>query len=394
MLAHSAKTGRTINFKAALEYPLSSVPLALANPDGSRRVTKKSQLMEIVLSFSQQEFSHEPIKLAKKDIAAYLVDLIVLIRTLPRTSDTYSELTQQVVQTLPVGHPRVDIVADTYRNDSIKNSERLKRGHSAKVLIKSAESKVPRSFSDFLKNGENKSRMIEVIKDEMVKQKSAILHKLKCSDIMFSVDKNCIRMTEKSTEVADELSSNQEEADTKLLLHANHALSTQPNKAVLIRSPSGDVDINILCLSLFQEDAGRIYIDYGTGKSRKVLQLSMVDMPDTLKSALIGFHAFSGNDYISSMFRKSKRMLWKKMEKSKRFTRMFAELGNQWRIDGELQALLEEYVCSLFMVGKSDINEVRYAIFKDIYQKMGRIQDLSLLPPCRETLRLRSQRCN
>ena len=47
LLAHSAKTGRTINFKAALEYPLSSVPLALANPDRSRRVTKKSQLMEI-----------------------------------------------------------------------------------------------------------------------------------------------------------------------------------------------------------------------------------------------------------------------------------------------------------------------------------------------------------
>ena len=139
---------------------------------------------------------------------------MALIRTLPRTSDTYSELTQQVVQTLPVGHPRVDIVADTYRNDSIKNSERIKRGHSAKVLIKSAESKVPRNFSDFLKNGENKSRMIEVIKDEMVKQKSDILHKLKCNEIMFSVDKLCIRMTEKSTEVADELSSNQEEADT------------------------------------------------------------------------------------------------------------------------------------------------------------------------------------
>ena len=43
-------------------------------------------------------------------------------------------------------------------------------------------------------------------------------------------------MTEKSTEVADELSSYQEEADTKLLLHANCTLSAQPNKAVLIRS--------------------------------------------------------------------------------------------------------------------------------------------------------------
>ena len=75
-------------------------------------------------------------------------------------------------------------------------------------------------------------------------------------------------------------------------------------------------------------------------------------MPDTLKSALIGFHTFSGNDYISSIFRKSKRILWKKMEKSKSFSKIFAKLGNQWITDGALQPLLEEYVFFLFMVGK------------------------------------------
>ena len=72
-------------------------------------------------------------------------------------------------------------------------------------------------------------------------KKSAILHKLKSNEIMFSIDKVCICMTGKSTEVADELSSNQEGADTKLLLHANHALSAQPNKAVLIGSQAGGI---------------------------------------------------------------------------------------------------------------------------------------------------------
>ena len=117
-------------------------------------------------------------------------------------------------------------------------------------------------------------------------------------------------------------------------------------------------------------------------------------MPDTLKSALVRFHAFSGNDYISSIFRKSRCICWKKIAKSKKFTEMFAQLGNQWGIDCARQGLLEEYVCSLFMKGKRDINEVRYEMFKNIYEKKGRIQDLSLLPPCRETLNLRSQRCN
>ena len=82
----------------------------------------------------------------------------------------------------------VDILTDTCRNYSIENSERIKLVHSSKVLIKSAESKVPRNVSDFLKNGENKSRMTEITNDEMVKQNNAILDMLKCSEIMFSVD--------------------------------------------------------------------------------------------------------------------------------------------------------------------------------------------------------------
>lgn len=218
---------------------------------------------------------------------------MALIRSLPGVSDTYRNLTHQIVNALPMGYARVDIVADTYRKDSLKNAERSKRGHSTKVLINSAE---------------NKARMIETIKDEIVKQKHAFLAKLKCSKILFSVDKLCIHITENSTDVVEELSRNQEEADTKLLLHAELAFIAHQDKAVFIRSPSGDVDINILFLALFPEKADIIYIDYGTGKSRTFLQLSEIDIPDTLKSALVGFYAFSGNDYISSIFRKSKRL--------------------------------------------------------------------------------------
>ena len=35
-----------------------------------------------------------------------------------------------------------------------------------------------------------------------------------------------------------------------------------------------------------------------------------------------------------------------------------------------------------------------YKIFKNMYEKQGKIQDLSLLPPCQDTFQLRSHRCN
>ena len=44
----------------------------------------------------------------------------------------------------------------------------------------------------------------------------------------------------------------------------------------------------------------------GTGKSRKVVDITSSTLPDVQKEALIGVHAFSGNDYISSFCRKGK----------------------------------------------------------------------------------------
>ena len=42
-------------------------------------------------------------------------------------------------------------------------SERQTRGLSSKTHIKSLKSRVPRNFANFLSNGENKERMVEII---------------------------------------------------------------------------------------------------------------------------------------------------------------------------------------------------------------------------------------
>ena len=118
-------------------------------------------------------------------------------------------------------------------------------------------------------------------------------------------------------------------------------------------------------------------------------------MSDDLKSALTGFHAFTGNDYLSCIFRKSKKLCWKALVKSNKFIQMFKELGNQLQLKEELVLLLEEYICCLFGKSKKkDVNVLRYEIFQNVYEKKGKIIDLSLLPPCRASLFLQSQRCN
>ena len=78
--AYTAKTGRTIDFGGALTFLLSPLPLCFAHPDGTRRITRKSQLMKTILSYCAEMPTF--VALSKQNISAYMVDLMALIRTL------------------------------------------------------------------------------------------------------------------------------------------------------------------------------------------------------------------------------------------------------------------------------------------------------------------------
>ena len=89
-------------------------------------------------------------------------------------------------------------------------------------------------------------------------------------------------------------------------------------------------------------------MDYGAGEHRHILRLNSIDMNDEKKLALLGFHAFTGNDYISSFFRRGKEKSWKIVEKYSRFMTMFASLGDTWDLSEANTMLLEEFVCILY----------------------------------------------
>ena len=48
LLAISAKRSKAVDFEVSLCYPLTSTPLSLSNPDGTRRVTQKSRSATII----------------------------------------------------------------------------------------------------------------------------------------------------------------------------------------------------------------------------------------------------------------------------------------------------------------------------------------------------------
>eukprot|EP00794_Sanderia_malayensis_P002284 gene2284-2627_t len=226
LLAASTKHERTIDFKKALEYPLTSVPLSLAKADGSRRMTQKSALMDVfVKKCSRDNINFRSVILAKETVLAYIIDLMALVRTFTSVPKTFEALAFKVLDCIPKTYKRVDIVAGCYTPYSIKSMEKNRRGMAPKIKVQSPKSKVPRDFKIFLANGENRTRMVELIRDVLVANRQAVFSTLWSESVVFSSFQDCIMVSRETVYQIPDLHTSPEEADTKVVLHANHVVT-------------------------------------------------------------------------------------------------------------------------------------------------------------------------
>ena len=349
--------GQPVDVKNALRYPLSPIPLSIATPDGERHEATKSKLMDVILKKTRNppKPAKSVIAMKKQKPPALVVDLIAVMRTMTELPQTYYKFTWKFLGSLPKGYKHVDLVADTYREISIKNGERQKRGASARLMIYSPQSKSPREFNNFLRNGENKTRLIELIFQVISQELSRALQMLKCDKIYCSKESHTVAIDSNGVSDIDDLKSNQEESDTKVILHCLDTLK-EPQTAVVLRSHSGDTNIMILTVALIRSDCERLYIDYGNGKNRKDICLAVIIMNENEKDALLGFHAFSGNDYIPEFFRKGKSSGWKCMVKTETFVQLFADFIKSWELEESNLLLLKKFLYNLYGYKCRNIN--------------------------------------
>ena len=88
LLSFTNKSGKSINFEAALKYPLSPIPLSIANADGKKRKTNKAKLKEILYKCRDSEEDTLP----EAEVDAYVLDMMAQIRTMTEIPDTFEGL--------------------------------------------------------------------------------------------------------------------------------------------------------------------------------------------------------------------------------------------------------------------------------------------------------------
>ena len=93
----------------------------------------------------------------------YLLDLAATIRTLTATGSTIREMANRIMASIPSQYTTIFIACDTYKDNSIKGGERQARGVSERYVLTSPDMKVPYDFTSFLRNGENKEMLFNLV---------------------------------------------------------------------------------------------------------------------------------------------------------------------------------------------------------------------------------------
>ena len=364
--------------------------------------TEKSALMRILEE--RAPANKEP--LGK---STYILDTMFFLRTLPELPPTFGEIAKVVLQHACSFSQEVHIVYDTYREGpSIKNYERDERGnYNISYTITGPSQRRPSNFNEALLSASFKKALLGFFKNEWTSDKYAPT--IEDHEVYFALEESCYLYTAKDghiehTEVSD-LQSTHEEADTRVIFHANYISKKNFLPVIVIRSCDTDVFILLLYHSVHLK--AKLWMDTGICSKNTRRNINITELAEILTLelclALPAFHAFTGSDYTAAFLRKGKSKPLKLMECNKKHKEAFTQLGSSEVIDREVATILEEYVCSMYGIkNERDVNEVRTRLFKKVYgpgnlnKPLEKIKsaDPCCLPPCKDALMQKIKRSN
>ena len=389
---------RQINLKEVLSFELSPVPVSLAHPDGSLRKTNKS----ILSSLLEKGVSVLPrLPQPPPEITSvHIIDGMALVQMVKSGgAKTFGELAAKYfsIITDPLRQRdcnRVDVVFDQYWNISIKAGERLRRGstNSLEIKINGPSTPVPKQWVKYIANPQNKVNLCHFLTESLCKlgQEKLPLDKKLVIGGGLNDGKEALSIAKDHWETVPSLKSDHEEADTRLMLHAKHAV--QARVRMIVQSP--DTDVFILCTSLFQ-DIGCEELWFRTGVRDRLRYIPVHDvfrtLGDKLCKALPGFHAVTGCDSTSSLSGIGKKRAWDVLTRFQVHQESLSLLGEQSELSQEVTTRCTTFICNLYPSLKktsTSVDELRYLMFCQRKQKS------ELLPPTSGSLILHLKRAN
>ena len=137
----------------------------------------------------------------------------------------------------------------------------------------------------------------------------------------------CFKVTKEGWSEVSELITSQEEADTRVFLHALHAANEGARSVVIT---ADDTDIMVISLGLNRDIPCSIYQKSGTKNRRRYIDICKLasSLGEKVCDVLIGYHSFTGCDTASAFEGCGKLSALKLLKKRTSTKRLLAKLGS------------------------------------------------------------------
>ena len=272
---------RKIDIRELLQYSLGPLPWSLATTEGFPRKTNKEALANALQKDVQLADGHP------RNSATIINGMSIVQKLNVGGGQTtfgmvaYSLLTKVLHEGSE--SDRIDVVFDTYRDMSIKNGERMEKVQLSHI----SATQLVKQWRMFLSEVKNKPSLIKFISREWRAEQCR--GRLTGKTLFVTAESECWKITEEGSENVVELTSNQEETDSRLLLHAAHA-SQEGHVAVAISSE--DTDVFILLLNFFSIIDAKLFMRCGSRTRTRLVDIRGVVQRtgQEVCEALIGLH--------------------------------------------------------------------------------------------------------
>ncbi len=350
--AFGAMIGKNKSPEELLSHPLTTVPLALASPDGDLRQGSKAAFRNYLIEEA------DALTTQSATGAFWIVDGMAVVRSI-LCKNTWGEYAIAFFSfctpgrdTLPL---RLAIVFDSYKTSNIKQLTQLRRGMPGRrIFITSPHQSMPKQneWSSFLHNPENKTELIHFLVSFLKENRS---HLIRVPTIVTENEKSWLITPTTITELDD---CNHYEADTRLI-----CVATQVDMPVIIRAT--DTDVLVLMAHIYSwtniEKPWQMNIDQ---ESFVNINAICSHIGSEACNILPAFHSITGCDTTSFPFRVGKVAPWKKLVKTRSYD-LLSTFGTRVPSEDSLQAA-KEFFQTIMYNGKKDESfiETRVCMYK------------------------------
>ena len=341
-------------------------------------VIRKGCKSDIVSCFEEPSQSEDE----PSSVNVILLDAAVIVNMLrpgegAKTFGDYAEKTfSPYVKSQLTRAPRVDLVWDVYKSNSLKAHTRQTRGSGTTTRV-ARNTPLPRQWQKFLRSDENKTQLFSFLADEV----------LTLNINLGTVVTTCgseARSNKVNISLDRVSPCSHEEADTRLILHVFSAIESGKSR-LLVKTV--DSDVLVLCIATASKHPSvKLWVEYGTGKNLRFVSAHGISatLGPEAAAALLGFHSFTGCDTVSAFATRGKKTAWKTWKSYPDITQSFIFLSTPMQeLRREDLERLERFVILMYdrTSPLSDVNSTR----RQLFTQKGRV--LEAMPPTQDALR-------